>query len=73
MGVETGPVEEPEVVPVDDLGAYPILRRLEPRLSQDHAAVDFEEALETLLDRIALLLPARSRGRRAAIPRNGDR
>jgi AcrR family transcriptional regulator len=73
MGVETGPVEEPDVVPVDDLSAYPILRRLEPKLSQDHAAVDFEEALETLLDRIALLLPARSRGRRAALPRNGDR
>ena len=72
LGVETGPVEEPEVVPVDDLSAYPVLRRLEPHLSQDHSAGDFEEALETLLDRIALLLPARSRSRRASVPRNGD-
>jgi hypothetical protein len=70
--VETGPVEEPEVAPVHDLSAYPVLRRLEPHLAQDHAAGDFEEALETLLDRIALLLPARPRGRRAAVPRNGD-
>jgi AcrR family transcriptional regulator len=72
LGVETGPVEEPEVAPVHDLSAYPVLRRLEPHLSQDHSAADFEEALETLLDRIALMLPTRPRGRRRAIPRNGD-
>jgi AcrR family transcriptional regulator len=60
-GVETGPVEEPDVSPVEDLSAYPILRRLEPHLAQDAAAADFEEALEALLDRIALLLPARRR------------
>ncbi|GAA3351719.1 TetR/AcrR family transcriptional regulator C-terminal domain-containing protein [Amorphoplanes nipponensis] len=72
LGVETGPVEEPDVAPAGDLDAYPILRRLEPTLSQDHAGADFEEALETLLDRIALLLPARRRGGRAALPRNGD-
>jgi len=72
LGVETGPVEEPEVAPAGDLSAYPILRRLQSQLSQDHSAGDFEEALETLLDRIALLLPARP-GRRPALPRNGDR
>ncbi|MEU8612460.1 TetR/AcrR family transcriptional regulator C-terminal domain-containing protein [Actinoplanes sp. NPDC048791] len=72
LGVETGPVEEPEVAPVHDLSAYPVLRRLEPHLSQDHSAADFEEALETLLDRIALMLPARPRGRGQALPRNGD-
>jgi AcrR family transcriptional regulator len=60
-GVETGPVAEPEVTPVEDLGAYPILRRLEPHLSVDAAAEDFAEALETLLDRVALLLPRRRR------------
>ena len=58
MGVETGPVEEPDPSPVDDLGAYPLLRRLEPHLSKDAAATDFEDALEALLDRVALLLPA---------------
>jgi AcrR family transcriptional regulator len=62
MGVETGPVEEPDVAPPEDLEAYPMLRRLEPELRGDHAATDFEEALEALLDRIGLLLRLR-RGR----------
>jgi AcrR family transcriptional regulator len=62
MGVETGPVEEPDVSPVEDLAAYPIVRRLQPHLSQDAAATDFEEALETLLERVALLLPPRRSG-----------
>jgi AcrR family transcriptional regulator len=66
LGVETGPIEEPDVAPVGDLSAYPLLRRLEPHLSQDAAATDFEEALEALLERIALLLPPRRRPRRAA-------
>jgi AcrR family transcriptional regulator len=63
-GVETGPVEEPDVSPVEDLSAYPILQRLEPHLAQDVAAADFEEALEALLDRVALLLPPRRRSPR---------
>jgi AcrR family transcriptional regulator len=70
MGVETGPVEEPDVSPVEDLSAYPLLRRLEPGLSEDHAAADFEEALEILLDRVALLLPPRRRPKRARVPVN---
>ena len=72
MGVETGPVEEPDVEPVHDLSGYPLLRRLEPHLSQDHSAGDFEEALEALLDRIAMLQPPRPRGKRPEVPRNGD-
>jgi hypothetical protein len=60
-GVETGPVDEPEVALTEDLAGYPILRRLEPHLSVDAAALDFEEALEALLDRVALLLPRRRR------------
>ena len=72
MGVETGPVEEPDVTPVHDLSGFPILLRLEPHLSHDHSAGDFEEALEALLDRIALLQPPRPRRGRAALPRNGD-
>jgi AcrR family transcriptional regulator len=62
-GVETGPVEEPDVSPIGDLSAYPILSRMEPHLAQDVAAQDFEEALEALLDRVALLLPRRRRPR----------
>jgi len=65
-GVETGPVEEPDVTPTEDLSRYPILQRLEPHLSVDVAAEDFEEALEALLDRIALLLPRRRRPSRLA-------
>jgi AcrR family transcriptional regulator len=60
-GVETGPVEEPDVTPIEDLSGYPILQRLEPHLSVDAATEDFEEALEALLDRVALLLPRRRR------------
>lgn len=60
-GVETGPVEEPDVSSIEDLSHYPILQRLEPHLSVDVAAQDFEEALEALLDRVALLLPRRRR------------
>jgi AcrR family transcriptional regulator len=58
-GVETGPVPEPAVTRVENLDNYPILQRLEEHLSIDVAAQDFEEALETLLDRVALLLPRR--------------
>jgi AcrR family transcriptional regulator len=61
LGVETGPVEEPDVPALEDLSNYPILQRLEPHLSIDVAAQDFEEALEALLDRVALLLPRRRR------------
>ena len=39
----------------DDLDAAPTVRRLRDALSEDHAAVEFEEALENLLDRLALL------------------
>lgn len=61
LGVETGPVEEPDVSSTEDLSDYPLLQRLEPHLSVHVAAQDFEEALETLLDRVALLLPRRRR------------
>ncbi len=71
MGVETGPVEEPDVPQADDLSAFPILRRLQAPLSEDHSATDFEEALEALLDRIGLLLPARRRPGRAGVPGSG--
>lgn len=37
------------------LAAYPSVRRLRGPLSEDHAAVEFEEALEELLHRIALI------------------
>ncbi|MCL3819364.1 TetR/AcrR family transcriptional regulator C-terminal domain-containing protein [Aeromicrobium wangtongii] len=39
----------------DDLSGSPTVKRLRSALSEDHAAVEFEEALENLLDRMALL------------------
>jgi AcrR family transcriptional regulator len=64
MGVDTGPVEEVDPAepapPGIDLAVYPHLQRLEPQLSQDRSAVEFEESLENLLDRLELLGPARS-------------
>jgi len=66
-GVDTGPVDESEYTPaVTDLTPYPTLRRLEQPLSEDKSAEDFEEALEALVDRIALLLPTATRPRRGA-------
>jgi len=40
-----------------DLRDFPVLQRLEDRLSQDHAAAEFERALEDLLDRLERDLP----------------
>jgi AcrR family transcriptional regulator len=59
-GVEIGPVESSES-PVDDLSRYPSVQRLSDQLSRELGDADFEEALEALIDRIALLLPARRR------------
>ncbi|MBL8926986.1 MAG: TetR/AcrR family transcriptional regulator C-terminal domain-containing protein [Pseudonocardia sp.] len=44
-------------VPAVDLRDFPVLRRLEDRLSQDHAAAEFERALEDLLDGLERDLP----------------
>ena len=53
-----------DVVPLDvlddgtaepGLTAYPTVQRLRSALSEDRAAVEFEEALENLLDRMALI------------------
>ncbi|WP_200938360.1 TetR/AcrR family transcriptional regulator C-terminal domain-containing protein [Aeromicrobium sp. Root472D3] len=37
------------------LGQFPTVMRLRPRLREDHAAAEFEEALEELLERITLV------------------
>jgi AcrR family transcriptional regulator len=39
----------------DDLSEYPTLARLRPALSEDHAAIEFDEALEELLHRMQLM------------------
>jgi AcrR family transcriptional regulator len=68
LGVDTGPVQEPEAPPDTGLSGYPLLRRLQGPLSEDHATTDFQEALEALLDRVAVLLPDPLPDRRGRIP-----
>lgn len=53
LGADTSPVEQvsPDAPGTTDLSEYPILARLEPMLSQDRSAEEFEEALESLLER----------------------
>jgi hypothetical protein len=61
LGAETGPAEEPldegnsDVPNSDqklDLQKFPHIQQLEEQLSEDHAAPEFERALEDLLDRL---------------------
>lgn len=56
-GADVGPIEQadPNDKPATDLSEYPRLKSLEGELSQDHSAEEFEESLETLLDRLELL------------------
>ena len=56
LGVDTGPVPEPDpdgqAAGGSGLDGYPHLQRLESELSQDHSAIEFEDSLENLLDRL---------------------
>lgn len=56
-GADVGPLDVIDDGSPDynDLSETPTVRRLRSALSEDHAAVEFEEALENLLDRMALL------------------
>ena len=54
LGVDTGPVEqaEPTEPAPGDLDGYPTLQRLELLLAEDHAAAEFDSALECLIVRL---------------------
>ena len=56
-GADVGPLDviEDGSPDYDDLSQTPTVQRLRSSLSEDHAAVEFEEALENLLDRMAIL------------------
>jgi len=56
QGVDTGPVEEnnPGTPERADLSGYPRLVALQQALSEDHSAEEFEQSLESLLDRLEL-------------------
>ena len=65
LGAQTSPAEEPldegeSDIPNEDqkldLDDFPHIQRLEVQLSEDHAAPEFEQALEDLLDRLDRLI-----------------
>ncbi len=53
-GVDIGPVDEPDpgTPRASDLDGYPRLQGLQEELSQNHAAAEFEQSLESLLGRL---------------------
>jgi AcrR family transcriptional regulator len=57
LGGDVGPLDVIED-PADNprtLAPYPLVRRLGPSLAEDHSAAEFEESLEQLIDRLALV------------------
>lgn len=58
LGADVGPLDvldDSEDANEKSIGPYPTVRRLRGALAEDHAAAEFEEALEGLLDRVALM------------------
>jgi len=57
LGADVGPLDTLESGENEspDLKGYPLVKRLSNALAEDHSAVEFEESLESLIDRIALL------------------
>lgn len=63
QGADVGPLDvlEEETEPEHhELAAYPAVRRLKSALSEDHSAVEFEESLEELLNRISLMVSSKT-------------
>lgn len=59
LGADLGPLDvlDEEEIDPDGLDEYPMVTRLRPRLTEDHATAEFEDSLEDLLNRIALIKP----------------
>lgn len=56
LGADVGPLDVLDSGEREsDLMEYPIVKRLSSALAEDHSAIEFEESLENLLDRLALL------------------
>ncbi len=57
LGADVGPLDvlDSGEHESEHLVEYPIVKRLSSALAEDHSAVEFEESLEHLLDRLALL------------------
>jgi AcrR family transcriptional regulator len=58
LGADVGPldvIDDSEDANIKSIAPYPTVQRLRGPLAEDHASAEFEEALEGLLDRIALM------------------
>ena len=57
QGADIGPVDDPDPGPAkkSDLDGYPLLKRLQPQLSEDRSAETFADSLELLIDRMETL------------------
>jgi AcrR family transcriptional regulator len=55
LGADLGPLDVVEEDSDKSLRPYPNVRRLRDQLRQDHAATEFEDSLENLLQRLALI------------------
>jgi AcrR family transcriptional regulator len=55
LGADLGPLDVVDEEGDASLGPYPIVRRLRAPLREDHSATEFEDSLENLLQRLALI------------------
>jgi AcrR family transcriptional regulator len=57
QGADIGPIDDPDPGPArkSDLDGYPLLKRLQPQLSEDRSAETFADSLELLIDRMETL------------------
>ena len=57
QGADIGPIDDPDPGPAkkSDLDGYPLLKRLQPQLSEDRSAETFADSLELLIDRLETL------------------
>ena len=55
LGADLGPLDVVEEDVDKSLAPYPNVRRLSEQLREDHSAVEFEDSLENLLQRLALI------------------
>ncbi|KQW50942.1 hypothetical protein ASC77_25115 [Nocardioides sp. Root1257] len=54
-GADLGPLDVIEEDMDESLAPYPSIRRLKSQLREDHSAIEFEDSLENLLQRPALI------------------
>lgn len=78
-GADVGPLDVLDAGETDNPGlvGYPLVRKLAAALAENHAAAEFEESLENLLDRLTLLRaerqpPPKTRGSETAARTTDD-